>query len=220
MKLPLYNQQAEKTGEVEVNSNIFGLKPNKHLMAEAVRVLMSNARTGLAHTKTRGDVRGGGKKPWKQKGTGKARAGSNRSPIWRHGGVTFGPRSNRNWSLKLNRKANTQALLMSLSDKVAGNKAFVVDKLEFPALKTKHGAEFVKAFEKTLSFGKRVLVVVPDGRSPLAKVFRNIPKTDVLSAKALNILDILKATDMVVLQDSLEVLNQTFKRAAEEKAKK
>src|SRR3954467_8272437 len=105
MKTSVYNQKAEVVGDIELNDAIYALKPNIHLLAEAVRIQAANARKGLAHTKTRGEVSGGGKKPWKQKGTGRARVGSIRSPIWRHGGVTFGPRSNRNWELKINKKA-------------------------------------------------------------------------------------------------------------------
>src|SRR6185503_8469352 len=127
MKVPVYNQKAETVGEVDLNPKIFEVKPSLHLMAEAVRVQQANARKGLAHTKTRGEVSGGGKKPWKQKGTGRARVGSTRSPIWRHGGVTFGPRSNRNWELKINKKAKTKALFMSLSDKAKDGKLIVID---------------------------------------------------------------------------------------------
>jgi large subunit ribosomal protein L4 len=141
MKVPIYNQQAGKVGEVDLPVALFEVKPSEHLIAEAVRVQLSNARPGHANTKTRGEVRGGGKKPWKQKGTGRARAGSNRSPIWRHGGVTFGPKSNRNWNLKMNRTAKTKALLMALSDKVSNQKLFVVDKVEFPEAKTKLAVE-------------------------------------------------------------------------------
>src|SRR2546430_17130980 len=103
MKTPLYNQKAEKVGDIELNAKIFEIKSSLHLVTEAVRTQASNARKGLANTKTRGEVSGGGKKPWKQKGTGRARAGSNRSPIWRHGGITFGPTSARNWTLKMNK---------------------------------------------------------------------------------------------------------------------
>src|SRR5262245_24267265 len=126
MKVPVYNQKAESVGEIDLNAKIFGVKPSLHLMAESVRVQLSNARKGLAHTKTRGEVSGGGKKPWKQKGTGRARVGSTRSPIWRHGGVTFGPRSNRNWELKINKQAKRKALFMSLSDKASDGKLIII----------------------------------------------------------------------------------------------
>src|SRR5262245_60882690 len=140
MKVAVYNQNAEAVGEVELNAKVFGLTPSLHLMAEAVRVQQANARKGLAHTKTRSEVSGGGRKPWKQKGTGRDRAGSIRGPIWRHGGVALGPRSNRNWSLKINKKAKTKALFMSLSDKAKDGKLVIIDAIKLETPKTK---EFV-----------------------------------------------------------------------------
>ena len=140
MKTTVYNQKGESVGEVELNSKIFEVKPNMHLLAEAVRIQQSNSRSGNANTKTRGEVSGGGKKPWKQKGTGRARAGSTRSPIWRHGGVTFGPRANQNWELKINKKAKTKALFMSLSDKAKNGSVIVIDQIALDQPKTK---EFV-----------------------------------------------------------------------------
>src|SRR5579872_5354897 len=119
MKIKIYNKNLEVAGEVELNPKIFDVKTNVGLVEEAVRIQRANARAATAHTKTRGEIRGGGKKPWKQKGTGRARAGSIRSPLWRHGGVTFGPRSNRNYELKMNKKQWRKALYMVLSDKAA-----------------------------------------------------------------------------------------------------
>src|ERR1035437_7387188 len=146
MKANLYNQKGETIGDVELNSKIFEVKPNSHLLAEAARIQQSNARSGTGHTKTRGEVSGGGKKPWKQKGTGRARAGSTRSPIWRHGGITFGPRSTRNWELKINKKAKTQALFMSLSDKAKDKQFIVIDQIVLENPKTK---EFAKIDRKS-----------------------------------------------------------------------
>src|ERR1700733_7837738 len=143
MKTSVYNQKGEVIGDVELNSKIFDVKPNQHLLAEAVRTQQSNSRQGTAHTKTRGEVSGGGKKPWKQKGTGRARAGSIRGPIWRHGGVSLGPRSDRNWELKMNKKAKTKALFMSLSDKAQNGQLIVVESMNIEP-KTK---AFVKVYE-------------------------------------------------------------------------
>ena len=162
MKVPVYNQKAEIVGDIELNSKIFEVKPKQHLLAEAVRVQLSNARIGTAHTKTKGEVRGGGRKPWKQKGTGRARAGSIRSPIWRGGGITFGPRSNRNWELKMNKKAKKQALFMTLSDKVKENRFIVVDKMELSAIKTKEMLGILKDFRsKIKDLGKKQILVLP-----------------------------------------------------------
>ena len=151
MKTSLYNQKGEVVGDVELNSKIFEVKPNKHLLAEAVRIQQSNSRQGTANTKTRGEVAGGGKKPWKQKGTGRARAGSTRGPIWRHGGIAFGPRSSRNWELKINKKAKTQALFMSLSDKATDKQFIVIDQIIMDQPKTK---EFVKMFTGLIALEK------------------------------------------------------------------
>src|ERR1700733_2690032 len=117
MKTSVYNQKGEVIGDVELNSKIFDVKPNQHLLAEAVRTQQSNSRQGTAHTKTRGEVSGGGKKPWKQKGTGRARAGSTRSPIWVGGGVAHGPRNDRAYDRKINKKAKAKAFLTILSKK-------------------------------------------------------------------------------------------------------
>lgn len=210
MKIPVYNQKAEVVGDVELNSKIFDVKPNKHLIAEAVRVQMSNARQSAAHTKTRGEVSGGGKKPWKQKGTGRARAGSNRSPIWRHGGVTFGPRSTRNWELKLNKKASRQALFMALSDKVKDNKFFVIDSVKMEAPKTKEFAGIISSFKKQLELGKKQLFVTSHEQKDLIRSSRNLPAITPISAHTLNLHEVLKADSMIVLKDSLAAIEKTF----------
>lgn len=211
MKVPVYNQNAEVVGEVELNSKIFEVTPNLHLMAESVRVQQSNARKGLAHTKTRGEVAGGGKKPWKQKGTGRARAGSIRSPIWRHGGVALGPRSNRNWELKINKKAKSKALFMSLSDKAKAGKLVVVENIALDPVKTKAFVGLLNAFnEKVKDLGKRHLLVLPKQDKDLVRVSRNVPKVASSLASSLNIVDVLKAEDLIVLKDSLPVIEKTF----------
>ena len=211
MKTSVYNQKGEVVGDVELNSKIFEVKPNKHLLAEAVRIQLSNSRQGTAHTKTRGEVAGGGKKPWKQKGTGRARAGSIRSPIWRHGGVTFGPRSNRNWELKINKKAKTQALFMSLSDKASDKQFIVIDQMVMDQPKTK---EFVKMFaglQGTLkSIGKKQLLVTPKKDHKISRSSRNIKSVKLVSANSLNLVDVLTADTILVLKDSLKVIESTY----------
>lgn len=217
MKASLYNQKAEVVGEVELNSKIFGVKPNKHLLAEAVRVFLSNARQSGAHTKTRGEVRGGGKKPWKQKGTGRARAGSTRSPIWRHGGVTFGPRASRNWELKLNKKSARQALFMALSDKATNNKLFVIDTLKMENPKTKEFAGILGNFKKQMDLGKNYLFVLPRREKGLVLASRNIPAVSPVPANTLNIHEVLKADSIIALKASLGEIEKVFlsKQAAE-----
>jgi len=211
MKISVYNQSGEVVGDIELNDKIFGVKPNLHLLAETVRIQASNLRKGLAHTKTRGDVSGGGKKPWKQKGTGRARVGSIRSPLWRHGGVTFGPRSDRNWSLKINKKAKTKALFMSLSDKATDGKLIIVEGLKLEAAKTKQFVAIMKQLESKLSkLGKKQLLVMPKKDDSLVRASRNIPHVTPTLATSLNVTDILKADSMVIMKDSLPVIEKTY----------
>ena len=207
MKVPVYNQKAESVGEIELNSKIFGVKPSQHLLAEAVRVQLANARQGTSHTKTRAEVRGGGKKPWKQKGTGRARVGSIRRPIWRHGGVTFGPRADRNWELKLNKKAKTKALFMSLSDKAGGKSLVVIDQIELSQPKTKEFAKVLSAFK---DLGKKQLLVMSRKDEKLFRASRNLPSVTPTLASSLNVVDVLKADGMMVLKDALAVIEKTY----------
>jgi len=211
MKVSLYNQTAEKIGEIELNPKIFEVKPSEHLLAEAVRISQSNSRQGTSNTKTRGEVSGGGKKPWKQKGTGRARVGSTRSPIWRHGGITFGPRANQNWELKINKKAKTKALFMSLSDKAKNNRFIVIDQIVMEKPKTK---EFVKVLKdlklKIENFGSKNMFLMPKKDDKLSRAARNIPDLTTILANSLNIVDVLKADSIIVLKDSLPVIEKTY----------
>jgi len=211
MKAPIYNQNAEKVGEVDLNPQIFEVKASKHLLAEAVRVHMNNSRQGTSHTKTRGEVSGGGKKPWKQKGTGRARAGSTRSPIWRHGGVTFGPRANQNWELKINKKAKTKALFMTLSDKVTSNKFLIIDSIALSQPKTKEFSKVLAAFKKSFKdMGKKNLFMLPKNDANLVRASRNIPAFTTIFANSLNLVDVLKADTIMVMKDSLPVIEKTY----------
>src|SRR6266403_965230 len=134
---PVFSQARAEVGTIELPAAVFTEPLRRALLADVVRMQTARRRAGTASTKEKGEVSGGGKKPWKQKGTGKARAGSIRSPIWRHGGVTFGPRANQNWTLKINKKAKTAALFMSLSDKAREKQFIVVDQISLDQPKTK-----------------------------------------------------------------------------------
>lgn len=225
MKVSLYNQTAENIGEIELNDKIFDVKPSLHLLAEAVRIQEANARKGLANTKNRGEVSGGGKKPWRQKGTGRARAGSIRSPLWRGGGVTFGPSSDRNWSLKINKKAKTKALFMSLSDKARNGQLVVIDQINLDRPKTK---EFIKVMEalaqKLDNLGRKQMLVLPKSNKNLSLAARNLAEVNATLATSLNVKDVLVADTMIILKDSLPVIEQTYlkdnKTAAENKKSK
>ena len=214
MKTSVYNQKGEVIGDIELNSKIFDVKPNNHLLAEAVRIHQSNARQGTSHTKTRGEVSGGGKKPWKQKGTGRARVGSIRSPIWRHGGITFGPRSNQNWTLKMNKKAKTQALFMSLSDKAKENRFFVIDQISLEQPKTK---ELVKVWANFKELGKKQLFVMPKKDDKLSRSSKNLKAITSVLASSLNVVDVLKADSVVILKDSLGIIEKVYLKEAKKK---
>jgi large subunit ribosomal protein L4 len=219
MKLPVYNQTAEKVGEVDLNDKIFGVKPSLHLMAEAVRIQLANARKGLAHTKHRGEVSGGGKKPWKQKGTGRARAGSIRSPLWRGGGITFGPRSDRNWELKINKKAKTKALFMSLSDKAKDGKIIVIDTVKIDSAKTKDFVKMLSVFNDKLKLGKKQMFLMPKKDDNLVRASRNIQAVNSTVATSLNIADVMRADQVIMLKDSLPVIEKTYLKISVKPAK-
>src|SRR3989339_1186928 len=137
MKATVYNMQGTKVKELELAKEIFGVQVNPHIMSQVIVAQQANARKVIADTKDRSEVRGGGRKPWRQKGTGRARHGSIRSPLWRGGGITFGPTNERNFSLKINKKAKRKALLMCLSDKAKNERIILVDNLELAEAKTK-----------------------------------------------------------------------------------
>ena len=146
----IYNQKAEKVGDMKLSDKVFGVKANEALVHQAMVAQMSNERQVLAHTKDRSEVRGGGRKPWRQKGTGRARVGSIRSPIWKGGGVTFGPRSDRNFKKDINKKMKQKAMLMVLSDRVMSGNFVVLDRLEAEGFKTSVFNKMIGGLEKIL----------------------------------------------------------------------
>ncbi|MFA5130202.1 MAG: 50S ribosomal protein L4 [Patescibacteria group bacterium] len=196
-KLSVYNAQGTVAGELELNAAHFDVKPNPSLVHEAVVAQEANARHSIAHTKDRGEVRGGGKKPWRQKGTGRARHGSTRSPIWVGGGVTFGPRNERNYSVKINRKARKKALFMVLSDKLAHGNLLGVE----PCLATKT-KDLVACIAK-LPAKKTVLYVIPSSRPELVRAARNLDNVFVATANSLNVVDALRYGTIVFEKDAI-----------------
>lgn len=211
MKVSVYNQHGQVVGDMDLPDALFAVTPDQHLIAEAARIQLTNARLGLAHTKTRGDVKGGGKKPWKQKGTGRARAGSIRSPLWRHGGVTFGPQSDRNWERKLNKKAKVKALAMTLSDKVAAKRLYVVDDIKLAENKTKLVQAMFQEFGKQVeNFGKKHLLIASSGNKGVVRAARNLPVCTPISASTLNIVEVLKADNVLITKEAVPVLVKTF----------
>jgi len=157
IKVKVYNQKAETVGEINLSEKVFNLKINEALVHQALVTQMANQRQVLAHTKGRSEVKGGGRKPWRQKGTGRARAGSIRSPIWIGGGITFGPRKERNFKKKINKKMKQKAILMILTDRVKSHSLLVIDKLEAAEYKTKIFAEILRGFEEILKTEGQVI---------------------------------------------------------------
>lgn len=213
-KVKLYNQEGVSIGELDLNPSLFEVKPNVAFIHRAVVAQQANNRQVLAHTKGRSEVRGGGRKPWKQKGTGRARHGSRRSPIWVGGGITFGPTKERNFSIKFNRAERRKALAMVLSDKVSEAKLIVVDSLVLSEIKTKTAA----ALLKKLPIGRKNLVVLEPENKGFQKSVRNITGFTPISVKSLNIVDVLSNEAVVISRSALEILEKTYVNSASTKA--
>ena len=219
MELPLYNQNAENIGTVELADNVFGLPMNQDLLYQVITSQMSNKRQVLAHAKGRGEVRGGGKKPWKQKGTGRARHASIRSPIWRGGGFTGGPTKERNFKKDINKKMMQKALKVALSSKVRDGQLFVLDALTIginsdasvgAVPKTKEMDVVMKKFTTILGRLNNVLLVIPTDSAVLYKSARNLPYLDTIEARNLNPLVLLEANRVILSKESLAVIEKQW----------
>ncbi len=206
MEYPLYNQKAENIGKVDLPDRIFNLEMNSDLVHQIVTSQRSNKRQVIAHAKGRGEVRGGGKKPWRQKGTGRARHGSTRSPIWVGGGITFGPTSDRNFKEKINKKMKRKALLMTLSDKITEDKLIVLDHFAMTEYKTSRIIKMLKHLPVTGS----LLFIIPVSDSVLVKSASNIPKVSTTSVSTLNIFDVIKSGTLLTTSDGLKKMHEFF----------
>jgi len=202
----VYDQEGKNTGKMELSAAHFGVKVNPALVHEVVVAQQANARKNTGNTKTKGEVRGGGKKPWKQKGTGRARQGSTRNPHWVGGGVAHGPRSERNYSVKVNRKAKRQALFMALSDKVADAKLIVLEPPTFTAPKTKLAATM---FAK-LPIGRRTLFVIPASDPSLMRMVRNLKNVQLVTVNALNLVDIVGFPTLLFRKDAIPAFEKLY----------
>ena len=202
----VYDQEGKKTGEMELSAAHFGVKVNPALVHEVVLAQQANARKNTGHTKTKGEVRGGGKKPWKQKGTGRARQGSTRNPHWVGGGVAHGPRSERNYSVKVNRKAKRQALFMALSDKVADAKLVVLEPPTFKEPKTKIAA----AMFSKLPLGHRTLFVIPASDPSLMRMVRNIQNVQLVTVNALGLADVVGFPTLLFRKDAIPAFEKLY----------
>lgn len=212
MEYPLYNQKAENIGKVNLPDTIFNLEMNKDLVHQVVTSQESNKRQVIAHAKGRGEVRGGGKKPWKQKGTGRARHASIRSPIWKGGGVTFGPTKERNFKKKINKKMTRKALFMVLSSKAKDKQLLVLDNIHLENPKTKEMVLIMKNFSSLMSNKASTLLVVPSMEDKIKRSSKNLPNFSAVEARNLNPLEVLSYKYLVLVKDSVDALNKTFNK--------
>ena len=202
--LKVYNLSGQETGEIELNELVFGAEFNEAVVHQAVVMQLANQRQGTSATKTRAMVRGGGRKPWKQKGTGRARCGSNRSPVWVGGGTTFGPQP-RSYAKKMPRKARRLALCCALSAKVAAGDLVVIEGLNFEAPKTKNVAAMLNAFEAA---DKKALLI-SDGAN-VALSARNMPKVTTITNMSLNCFDILNSNKVFLAKELVEKIEEVL----------
>jgi large subunit ribosomal protein L4 len=214
MESIVYNIKGEKTGTIEIPESIFGVPWNADLVHQVVVGMQANTRTPIAHTKDRGEVRGGGKKPWKQKGTGRARVGSSRSPIWKGGGVTHGPRNDKIYTVKINQKARQKALLVVLSRKMKDGEIIFLDSLEMQAPKASSGKAVLVALGKNFSgFSKAknaALIALPVAHTGTMKSFSNFGNVSVEEVRNLNPISILSSKYLVVAnpEAAIEMLSK------------
>ncbi|MBQ1328101.1 MAG: 50S ribosomal protein L4 [Eubacterium sp.] len=200
----VYNTDGKEVEKIDLSDNIFGVEINENIVHKAVVTILANNRQGTQSAKTRSEVSGGGKKPWRQKGTGHARQGSTRSPQWTGGGVVFAPKP-RDYSQKLNKREKQIALFSVLSSKVQDNKLIVVDELNLEAPKT---AAFVKVLDNLKA--ESALVVTKDKNDNVVLSARNIPAVDTTISSTINVYDILKHDSLVITKDAVKAIEEVY----------
>ncbi|MEK9134923.1 MAG: 50S ribosomal protein L4 [Patescibacteria group bacterium] len=217
MKIPVYSQNGEEMGETLLPKEIFDVKFSQDLVHQVAIIQAANRRQVIAHTKTRGDVSGGGKKPWKQKGTGKARVGSSRSPLWRGGGTVFGPNKEKIYKRKINKKTARLALFMVLSSKVRDKELIVLEDLKIETPKTKLMAGIIENLKSKIANFKTgtVLILLPAKEEIIFRAARNIAKTDVMESRNLNALDLLDHKYLLASKASIKAIKNTFLKKSE-----
>lgn len=204
-KVALYNQTGAQVGEIELADSVFGIEPNRSVLHDAVVMQQASQRQGTHDTKGRSEVRGGGRKPWKQKGTGRARQGSIRSPQWVGGGIVFGP-TPRSYAYKLPKKVRRLAIKSALSSKVQANEILVLEGLAFDAPKTKDMVQVLKG----LNVDSKALVVTGEFTDAVAKSARNIPGIKFVTADGINVLDVLKHDKLVITKDAVAKVEEVL----------
>lgn len=210
-KLTVHNIDGSVNGEAALPDNFFAVKPSADLVHQAVVTELANTRNTVAHTKTRGEVRGGGKKPWKQKGTGRARAGSIRSPLWKGGGVTFGPRSSRNYKKSLNRTQFRKSLGMVFSHLLAEKQLYILSDLNMEKISSKVLAAKISDWKKKAGVeAKRVNIVIPKLDKNLEYSGRNLPDVEVLRVNKLSPYRLLLAPATLILKSAIPEIEKHF----------
>ena len=204
-KVAVYNMAGAQVGEMELSDSVFGIEPNEAVVHQVVKAQLANRRVGTASTKTLGMVRGGGRKPWRQKGTGRARVGSRRSPIWRGGGTVFGPHP-RDYSIRIPKKVRRLALKSVLSDKLNNGEIVVLEALSFEEPKTKRIIEVLNA----LNVFEKALVVTADGDINVTKSARNIPGVKPVRADFINVYDLLAYDKLVITKDAVAKMEEVY----------
>ena len=204
-EVKVFDMAGKQVGEMTLSDAIFGIEPNKSVMHQAVVCYLANQRQGTQSTLTRSEVSGGGRKPWRQKGTGHARQGSIRAPQWRHGGIALGPKP-RDYSFTLNKKVKRLAIKSALSSKVLANELVVVDSIKVDGFKTKTIVEMLKA----LGADKKTLIVMPQVDQAVVYSARNIPGVKTTLATTLNVYDILNNDKCIIVKDAVAKLEEVY----------
>ena len=208
-KVKVYNLEGKEIEELEISDSVFGLPKNDDLVHQIVVAMDANKRQVIADTKTRGERAGSGIKPWKQKGTGRARVGSRRTPLWKKGGVVFGPNNDRNYKQKINKKMNQKAIATVLSGKLKDQEIFVIDKLNFSEKKTKQVAGILANFK----IKGKTLMAFSDGEKEFRVVSRNLVKVENILTGQLNVLDMLRHKNLFMSKDSIAYLEKKYNQA-------
>ncbi|MBC3803733.1 50S ribosomal protein L4 [Acetobacterium fimetarium] len=203
-KIDILDVKGNVVGDVELSEGIFGIEPNEHVVHEVVVALLANKRQGTRSAKTRSEVRGGGRKPWRQKGTGRARAGTIRSPLWKGGGVVFAPKS-RDYSKKVNKKVKLLAIKSVFSAKAQDNELRVLNQLAMEVPKTKEIIAVLKNID-----AQKALIVLPENNETVIRSANNIPKVATTTVSELNVYDMLKYDVLIMTQEALEKIEEVY----------
>jgi large subunit ribosomal protein L4 len=215
-KVATYNLEGKELEKMDLSDQVFSLPKNDDLVHQVAIAIAGNRRLNLAHTKTRGERAGSGIKPWRQKGTGRARVGSVRTPVWKKGGIVFGPRSERNYSKKINKKMNARAIAIVLSGKLQDKMIFVIDKLELGERKTKKMAEAIKK----LKIKGRTLMAFSSKEKDVMIASRNIAKFENIPVDQLNVLDMLNNKNILISKESILYLEKKYSPSKEDRTEK